>query len=101
MPARASLAVSLAALAAVALTACAAATDAAPSPHPILASELPSDLTARGVLLAAVLLSDGDVEQAVADGLVTPAEVDEAIRAIETGELDVWAQRAETELADD
>jgi len=101
MRARASLAVSIAALVAVTLTACAGATDAAPSPHPILASDLPNDLTARGVLLAAVLLSDGDVEQAVADGLVTPAEVDEAIRAIETGELDVWAQRAETELADD
>ena len=101
MRARASLAVSLAAIVALALTACAGVTDAAPSPHPILASELPSDLTARGVLLAAVLLSDGDVEQAVADGLVTPAEVDEAIRAIEAGELDVWAQRAETELADD
>jgi len=63
--------------------------------------ELPSDLSARGVLLAAVLLSEGDVERAVADGLVTPTEVDEAIRAIEREELDVWAQRAETELADD
>ena len=100
MRARASLAVSIVAIVALALTACAGVTDAAPSPHPILTSALPSDLTARGVLLAAVLLSDGDVEQAVADGLVTPAEVDEAIRAIEADELDVWAQRAETELAD-
>ncbi len=101
MRARASLAVAIAVATAVSLAACAEATDAAPSPHPILTSDLPSDVTARGVLLAAVLLSEGDVERAVADGLVTPAEVDEAIRAIERDELDVWAQRAESELAED
>lgn len=101
MRARASLAASIALLATLGVAGCASATEPAPSPHPTLLRELPSDLTARGVLLAAVLLSEGDVERAVADGLVTPAEVDEAIRAIEREELDVWAQRAETELADD
>ena len=101
MRARASLAASIGLLAALTLVGCAGEPEAAPSPHPTLERELPSDLSARGVLLAAVLLSEGDVERAVADGLVTPAEVDEAIRAIEREELDVWAQRAETELADD
>jgi len=101
MRARASLAAPIALLVALSLAGCAGGTEAVPSSHPTLARELPSDLTARGVLLAAVLLSEGDVERAVADGLVTPAEVDEAIRAIERDELDVWAQRAETELADD
>lgn len=101
MRARASLAAVFALATAVSLAACAGATDAAPSPRPILTSDLPSDVTARGVLLAAVLLSEGDVERAVADGLVTPAEVDEAIRAIERDELDAWAQRAESELADE
>lgn len=101
MRARASLAAALALATAVSLAACAGAMDAAPSSHAILTSDLPSDVTARGVLLAAVLLSEGDVERAVADGLVMPAEVDEAIRAIDRGELDVWAQRAESELADD
>lgn len=96
---RASLAVLAALLTALAVTACSA--EETPEPHPTLTRELPSDLSARGVLLAAVLLSEGDVERAVADGLVTPAEVDEAIRAIEGGELDVWAERAERELADD
>ncbi len=96
---RASLAAIAALLTALAVTACSAA--ASPAPHPTLTRELPSDLSARGVLLAAVLLSEGDVERAVADGLVTPAEVDEAIRAIEGGELDAWAERAERELAED
>ncbi|GAA1702750.1 hypothetical protein GCM10009792_23680 [Microcella alkalica] len=99
MRARASFAAPIALL--VALAGCASATEAAPSPHPTLERELPSDLTARGVLIAAVLLSEGDVERGVADGLVTPAEVDEAIRAIERDELDVWVQRSERELADD
>jgi hypothetical protein len=70
----------------------------APSPHPTLTRALPSDLSPRGVLLAAVLLAEGDVETAVIDGLVTPAEVDEAIRAIERDELDLWVQRAEATL---
>ena len=98
---RASLAATAALLISFAIPGCSAAPGAAPAPHPTLTRELPSDLSARGVLLAAVLLSEGDVERAVADGLVTPAEGDEAIRAIEGGALDVWAERAERELAGD
>ncbi|WP_208322556.1 hypothetical protein [Salinibacterium sp. ZJ454] len=53
-------------------------------------------VTAEGVLLAAVLLSTADIEAAVAEGLVTPGEVDEAQRAIDAGTLDEWRELAET-----
>jgi hypothetical protein len=47
--------------------------------------------------LASVILVAGDIEKAVADGTVTPAEVAEARASIEDGTLDLWRQRAETE----
>lgn len=47
-----------------------------------------------GVVAAAVLLAEGDVEQAIADGLVTVDEVDIAVRAIERGELGAWLTAA-------
>lgn len=65
--------------------------------YDILTENLSPDVTARGVMLAAVLLVAGDIEQAVAKGTVTPAEVDEARTAIDDGTLDLWRQRAETE----
>ncbi|MEY5017173.1 MAG: hypothetical protein RL431_222 [Actinomycetota bacterium] len=65
--------------------------------YDILTDDLAPDVTARGVMLAAVLLVAGDIEQAVAKGTVTPAEVDEARSAIDAGTLDLWRQRAETE----
>ena len=43
-----------------------------------------------GVLAAAVLLAEGDVEQAVADGVVTVLEVDAAAQAIREGTLETW-----------
>ncbi|MEY2974261.1 MAG: hypothetical protein RIR49_681 [Actinomycetota bacterium] len=43
-----------------------------------------------GVIAAAVLLAEGDVEQAIADGLVTVDEVDIAVRAMARGELAAW-----------
>ena len=51
-------------------------------------------VSARGVVLASVLLVEGDVEQAVADGRVTPAEVDAAVAAIESGTLEAWVALA-------
>lgn len=56
---------------------------------------IPEDVTPSGVLLAATLIASGDVDDAVASGLVTPAEVDEAIAAIEAGTLDRWVALAE------
>lgn len=64
----------------------------------ILDQDLPDGLSAQGVVLAAILLSTADISAAVAEGLVTPAEIDAATRAIEDGSLDFWRQRAEADL---
>ena len=61
------------------------------------ASELPEDVTAAGVVLAATLIASGNIDDAVASGLVTPAEVDEARAAIENGTLDRWVDLAEAD----
>jgi hypothetical protein len=61
----------------------------------ILTANLGTDVSARGVVLAAVLLVAGDIEKGLAEGIVTPAEVDEARLAIDSGTLDMWRQRAE------
>ena len=45
---------------------------------------------ASGVLLAAVLLATGDVTGAVAEGIVSPEEVDAAVAAVAAGDLDRW-----------
>jgi hypothetical protein len=63
----------------------------------ILSGDLPEDVTAKNVLVAAILLSTSDIEGAVAEGLVTPAEVDAAAKAIKDGTLDLWRQRAESD----
>ena len=59
-----------------------------------------STVSAEGVVLAAVLLSTADIEASVAEGLVTPDEVDEARRAIADGTLDDWRELAEQTSAD-
>lgn len=51
-------------------------------------------VSAIGVLFAALVLRDGDIEQAVADGLVTVQEVDNAIAAIEEDTLSDWVALA-------
>lgn len=61
------------------------------------AVELPDDVTAAGVILAATLIATGNIDDAVASGLVSPAEVDEARAAIESGTLDRWVSLAEDE----
>jgi len=47
-----------------------------------------------GVLAAAILLAEGNVEEAVADGVVTPIEVDAAALAIREGTLETWLTAA-------
>lgn len=64
----------------------------------ILSRELPPELTAYGVVLAALFIATGDAEEAMANGRVTPAEVFEAKKAIADGTLDIWRERAELEL---
>lgn len=63
----------------------------------ILTRKLPSDVSAKGVLLAAVLLSTADINASVESGLITPAEVATAQQAISDGTLDFWRQRAEAD----
>lgn len=78
------------------LVACAASADYVSGD--ILTETLPHDVSADGVLLAAVILSSGDINSAVSDGIVTTAEVTEARDAILANTLDLWRQRAETDV---
>ncbi|MCB0991808.1 MAG: hypothetical protein KDB16_12565 [Acidimicrobiales bacterium] len=56
------------------------------------AAEPADSLTDEGVLAAAVIiLSDGDLEGAIADGVVSEAEAEAALAAIEQGTLDQYA----------
>lgn len=48
------------------------------------------DVDPIGVLLAALIIMGGDVEEAVASGLLRPVEVDVALLAISTNSLDDW-----------
>lgn len=48
------------------------------------------------VLLAAILLEVGDIDEAIAAGLVNPDEVDLAVSAIDGGSLSEWVERAES-----
>ena len=81
------------------LSGCAAAQTPAPEvslgDSPILTKQLSDSVTAFGVVLAAVLITSGDVEKALAEGLVTPEEIQEAQKAIQDGQVDLWRQRAE------
>ena len=65
----------------------------------ILTADLGTDVTARGVVLAAVLLVAGDVDKALTKGVVTASEVQAARKAIDEGTLDMWRQRAEADEA--
>ena len=96
-PSRSVIAGAVALALTLALTAC--GPSAAPEETDVAAhvAELPDSVSPEGVLKAAVLLSTADIEAAVSEGLVTPDEVDAAKRAIETGTLDLWRQRAEEE----
>ena len=52
-------------------------------------SSIPTGVTNDGVLAAAVIIvSNGDLEAAIAEGLVTEAEAEAALVALETGTLD-------------
>lgn len=59
--------------------------------------ELPEGARAEGVVLAALVLSSGDVTRAVEEGLVTPEEVDIALKALEDGTLQNWVDLAEAD----
>jgi len=50
------------------------------------------------VLLGVVVLTTGDVDAAVAEGLVSPAELDLAAEAIAAREVSLWLARADLRL---
>ena len=58
-----------------------------------------SDANPTRVLLAAVILSSGDIEKALTEGLVTSIDVDAAAAAIQEGTLDAWRERAEADFS--
>ncbi len=93
-------ALSVALLGAAVLTACQGQVPSSESSaSTILTMELPPEVSAKGVVLAAVLLSTSDIEAALAEGLVTPTELEYAQSAIDDGTLAEWKQRAEKELS--
>ncbi len=96
--------VTVAATAALIVTSLAGCSSSVPSEsmsvldgNEILTADLGTDVTARGVVLAAVLLVAGDIEKALTKGLVTAAEVQAARKAIDEGTLDMWRQRADAD----
>jgi hypothetical protein len=97
----ASVTIALAAIVAGSVTGCAMTVPSESTSviagNDILTANLGTDVSARGVVLAAVLLVAGDIDKGLAQGVVTPAEVTEARRAIESGTLDMWRQRAESD----
>ena len=61
--------------------------------------DIDTTLEAEPVVLAIVLLTAGDIDAAVAEGLVSPAEVDAASRAITAGTAQDWFDLAAEQLA--
>jgi len=60
-------------------------------PTAVSAALAAGEITNDGVLAAAVIIvSDGDLETAIADGIVSEAEADAAISALEAGTLHLF-----------
>ena len=58
---------------------------------------LPEFVTAKGVVLATVIIATGNVSSAIEQGLVSPQEVDLARKAIAEGHVQDWVDAAESE----
>ena len=58
---------------------------------------LPEFVTAKGVVLATVIIATGNVSSAIEQGLVSPQEVDLARKAIAEGHVQDWVDAAEKE----
>lgn len=73
--------------------------DAEPRPAPDPPAVItPDGIAALRVLLAVVILTAGDVDAAVAEGVVTPEELDLASRAIDTGSVAALFEQAGLEV---
>lgn len=64
------------------------------APAQINLDELPDDVSAEGVIVAALILKNGDITRAVEEALVSPAEVEYAREAIRNGTLQLWVDAA-------
>ncbi len=84
--------------------------DGAPDPAPDARPDVGPDdgelpdvggADALRVLLGVVVLTTGDVDAAVAEGLVSPAELDLAAEAIAAREVSLWLARADLRLSEE
>ena len=57
---------------------------------PDVVEPVDGELDGEGVLVAAIVVATGDIDAALDQGVVTPAEVEAAIRAIDDGTLSEW-----------
>ncbi|MEM8905384.1 MAG: hypothetical protein AAGF02_16905, partial [Actinomycetota bacterium] len=67
--------------------------DAAVAELPELADRvepIAGEIDGDGVLVAAIVVATGDIEAALDEGVVTPAEVEAALVAIDEGSLSEW-----------
>ena len=91
------------------LTACSSeAQEVAPAPEivqeqpveiPKVHLEVPEGADPVRVVLAFVLLSSGDIEAAMSEGLVSPEEIAIAVTALDEGTIQVWIDAAEESVA--
>lgn len=91
------------------LTACSAEVpERAPAPGivqeqpvetPQIQLEVPEGVDPVRVVLAFVLLSSGDIEAAISEGLVSPEEVAIAVTAVDEGTIQDWIDAAEEGVA--
>lgn len=65
--------------------------------EPDLVLDIPEGVDPVRVVLAFVLMSTGDIESAVAEGLVSPGEVAIAVQSLEDGTVQEWIDRAEAQ----
>ena len=66
---------------------------------PEVVLDIPEGVDPVRVVLAFVLMSTGDIESAVAEGLVTPDEVAIAVQSLEDGTVQDWIDRAEEQAS--
>ena len=66
---------------------------------PEVVLDIPEGVDPVRVVLAFVLMSTGDIESAVAEGLVTPDEVAIAVQSLEDGTVQEWIDRAEEQAS--
>ena len=56
---------------------------------------LPEHVTAKGVVLATLIIATGNVASAIEQGMVSPQEVELARKAIAEGKVQEWVDAAE------